>query len=74
MCRNKEELQALNQIGESIANAFTFGIGVPFFAQILLKGILSKLWLWINMMQLYSALTVLPIYVPFNVLMIQSFY
>ena len=35
---------------------------------------MSKLWLWVNMMQLYNSLTILPIEVPVNVLQIQSKY
>ena len=35
---------------------------------------MSKLWLWVNMMQLYNCLTVLKVDVPVNVLMIQQEY
>ena len=57
-----------------IKGTFEFAIGTPFLLQIFMKGVMSKLWLWINMMQLYNALTVLPVQIPLNVLIVQAYY
>ena len=61
MIYSLEELQMLKTIAEIFTDGVTLSLGVPFFLQIILKGIMSKLWLWINMMQLHNALTVLPV-------------
>ena len=39
-----------------------------------MKGVMSKLWLWVNMMQLYNSLTILPVDMPLNVMMVQEEY
>ena len=47
---------------------------VPFVAQIGLKGVMSKLWLWINMMQVFTSFSFLKIDMPENVLIIEQGY
>ena len=47
---------------------------VPFVAQFVLKGVISKIWVLINMMQLFTALSFVRIDMPENVLMIQQGY
>lgn len=72
--QSEAELETLNAIGEILSDSLNITIGLPFILQLLVKGIMSRLWLWINMMQLYTALTILPVKTPLNVLIIQSYF
>ena len=68
--RSKEEEESLTEIGKQANIVITATFMIPFLAQFALKGVMSKLWLWINMMQLYTGLSFLKINMPENVLIV----
>ena len=72
--RNQAEADALSSIGSAAENAVITTIVFPFLLQFLMKGVMSKLWLWVNMMQLYNSLVILPVDMPLNVMMVQEEY
>ena len=46
----KEELVTLEDLGQKTRSVILVTFLLPFIAQVGLKGLMSKLWLWINMM------------------------
>ena len=67
---SNEEFQSLVEISDKAQALMTATNVLPFAVQFVIKGFMSKLWQWIDMMQIFTSLTFLQVNMPENVLMI----
>ena len=67
---SNEEFQSLVGISDKAQALMTATNVMPFAVQFVIKGFMSKLWQWIDMMQIFTSLTFLQVNMPENVLMI----
>ena len=68
--KSKEEEETLVKLSNQATVVFSVAFTVPFLVQFALKGVISKLWLWLGMMQLTTGLTLLQINMPENVIIV----
>ena len=67
---SEAQYETISMISDQSEAVIALSVVIPFFVQFALKGFMSKLWLWMDMMQIFTGLTFYDVDVPENVIMI----
>ena len=72
MFESQEQLEYVEQLGDSSSQAVAMMIIVPLIIGVALKGVMSKLWAMLNTLQLINAISIVRVSVPSNVMTVQQ--